>query len=136
LIAVGAWIVVRNPKITNKELGFTVIAVSVSAAGLFLAAWQNQLAANDSKESALASKESADAAAASLKIEKAPALTLNCTGGTSGKPSLYFPLSYNSTGSVAPSGLPNPPTPHITYYTCVINNGASGISVGNRSLMA
>jgi hypothetical protein len=86
LIATGA-IVVRDQKLSNsaKDRYLTFLGVAIAAVALVFSGWQNRLAANDAKvsveasrDAAKSSKDSADSARASLAIEKAPALTLNC----------------------------------------------------------
>jgi hypothetical protein len=130
VLVVGALIGLFNKKIKDRgrffERYFASASTAVAAIALIESSWQNRLAANDSRESALASERSAQAAEASLTIVKAPALTLNCDNNAIGKPAAYFGLSSDTVPNAAlePQPIPNPPPHHVhvSYLTCVINN--------------
>ena len=131
LIATGA-IVVRDQKLSNsvKDRFLTFLGVAIAAVALVFSGWQNWLAASDAKASveasrdaAKSSEDSADSARASLAIEKAPALTLNCDLHATGTPQAYFSLSINTDSKVQePLPIPSPVSSHVSYLTCVLNN--------------
>jgi hypothetical protein len=121
----------RDQKLSNsrKDRRLTFLATTITAFALVLSAWQNRLAANDAKasveasrEAAASSKDSADSARASLAIEKAAALTLNCTNGHNGIPQGYYPMGSGTQTSDEPQPISIPPSTHISFLTCVVSN--------------
>jgi hypothetical protein len=123
VLGLSVWVFL-NKKLTdtNKDRFFAFMGIAIAAIALIVSAWQNRLAADDARESAVASKQSADAAAASLTIEKAAAITLHCSLYASGKPEAYFGVTFDTQGAMESTYLPTAVSPHISYQTCVINN--------------